>query len=83
MSAILRSAVKWGHMTENVAHGVDLPKLRTVKPKWALTTRQATELISELPPLARTMVAFDILTGLRRGELFALRWTDIDPPTLA
>jgi integrase len=27
------------------------------------------------------MVAFDILTSLRRGELFALRWKDIDEDT--
>ena len=31
-----------------------------------------------LPPLARTMVGLAILSGLRRGELFALRWKDID-----
>jgi integrase len=31
-----------------------------------------------LTPLARTMVGLAILSGLRRGELFALRWKDID-----
>ncbi len=74
LSAVLRTAVKWGHLQENPARGVDLPTLRNVRPKWALTTAQATALLSALPPLARTMVGLAILSGLRRGELFALRW---------
>ena len=78
LSAILRTAVKWGHLKENPARGVDLPALRCVLPKWALTTEQAAKLMSELPPLPRTMVGLAILSGLRRGELFALRWKDID-----
>ena len=78
LSAILRTAVKWGHLQENPARGVDLPTLRCVRPKWALTTAQATALLTALPPLARTMVGLAILSGLRRGELFALRWKDID-----
>jgi integrase len=57
---------------------VDLPQLRTIKPTWALTTEQAARLVDELPPLARTMVGLAILTGLRRGELFALRWKHLD-----
>ena len=55
-----------------------MPTLKTVRPKWALTTAQASALLAELPPLARTMVGLAILSGLRRGELFALRWQDID-----
>ena len=76
LSAVLRTAVKWGHLTENPARDVDLPGLKTVRPKWALTEAQAASLLGRLPPLAKTMVGLALLTGLRRGELFALRWTD-------
>ena len=33
LSAVLRTAVKWGHLQENPARGVDLPALRCVRPK--------------------------------------------------
>ena len=74
LSAVLRTAVKWGHMQENPARGVDLPALKTVRPKWVLTAPQAALLLAELPPLPRAMAGVAMLTGLRRGELFALRW---------
>jgi integrase len=78
LSAVLRTAVKWGHISENPARGVDLPKLRTVRRKWALTLPQAAALLKKLPPMERAMVGLAILSGLRRGELFALRWQDVD-----
>jgi integrase len=77
LSAILRTAVEWGHLSDNPAVGVRLPKLRTVRPKWALTTAQAIALIEALRPLPRTVVSLALLCGLRRGELFALRWADV------
>jgi integrase len=43
-----------------------------------LTTHQAALLLEALPPLGRTMVGLAMLSGVRRGELFALRWRDLD-----
>jgi len=78
LSAVLRTAVKWGHLQDNPAREVDLPALKTVRPKWALTIAQAAQLLDALPPLARTMVGLVMLSGLRRGEVFALRWKDLE-----
>jgi integrase len=43
-----------------------------------LTREQAAALLDALPPLSRAMAGLAILSGLRRGEVFALRWQDID-----
>lgn len=75
---MLRTAVKWGHLQENPATQVDMPPLTDVHLKWALTTAQVTALLEVLPALPRTLVGLAVLTGLRRGELFALRWSDVD-----
>ena len=55
-----------------------LGTLTNVRPKWVLTTTQAAALLEALPPLAPTMVGLALPSGLRRGELFALRWSNFD-----
>ena len=78
LSAVLRTAVDWNHLPTNPARGVRLPKLKTVRPKWALTVEDAARLLEALPPLPRTMVALALFSGVRRGELFGLRWRHVD-----
>ena len=79
LSAVLRSGVKWGHLVANPARGVEMPRLKTVRAKWALTVDQAVALFEHLPwPKPRTMVGLALLGGVRRGELFAFRWRDFD-----
>jgi len=66
LSAILGKAVKWGHLRENPANGVDLPKLMPKRPKWVLTPEQAQRLLETLAPKPRALVGLSLLTGMRR-----------------
>jgi integrase len=74
MNAVMRTAVTWYGLEKNPAHGVQIGRIKPVRKKWALTTVQANALLERLPLKPRTMVALDITTGLRRGELEAVRW---------
>jgi integrase len=78
LSTILTKAVQWGYVSNNPAAGVQLPRLVAVRPKVALTPDQAAQLLAHLQPMPRAIVALAIITGVRRGELFALRWKGFD-----
>ena len=79
LSSVLKVAVRWGYIAENPAHGALMPKLRPKVPPWALTPSEAHALLGALRPKARAMAALGIFSGLRRGEILALRWSGIDP----
>jgi hypothetical protein len=66
LSAILRSAVKWGHLRSNPARGVEMPRLKTIRPKWALTVDQAIALSAQLPWLLPRTLVGRRSTDLRR-----------------
>jgi integrase len=78
LSTVLTKAVQWGYIPINPANGVELPKLVSIRPKWVLTTDQAQQLLSVLAPFPRILATFAIMTGVRRGELFALKWKAFD-----
>jgi integrase len=43
-----------------------------------LTTSEIQKLLASLPLRERTLVLLAVTTGLRRSELFALKWKDVD-----
>lgn len=80
LSAILFRAVKWGYISANPAARADLPSLKNRKAAYLdePDARRLLELLHDEPIRWRTMITFDLLSGLRRGELLGLRWGDID-----
>ena len=78
MSKIFVTAKKWGFFAgDNPAIGVDLPEKTAVREKHVLLLEQIPQLLAALEEPARTMVLVGVLTGLRIGEILALRWRDV------
>jgi integrase len=74
----LNQAVKWGMVPRNVATLVDVPRAPRGEMR-ALTGEQAKELITALEGTAlEHLLILALLLGLRRSELLALRWEDVD-----
>jgi len=79
MSKIFATAKKWGfHSGENPASGVELPEKKPVREKHILEPPIIPRLVAALEEPVRTMVLLALLTGLRVGEILALRWKDVD-----
>jgi integrase len=78
LSRILGVAMEWGYLHENNARGVKLPKQALSVERTFLTVDQARRLIAALGGVVKLLVTVAVLTGLRRCELFGLRWKHID-----
>ena len=79
------SAVEYGYLDANPARGIKFPpKARKVKPAM-IAGDSLSKLLEQLDQPYRTMVQIIAATGLRVGELLALRWgaLDLDIGTLA
>ena len=80
ISSILSKAVKWGYIPFNPANNAELPKLETKEAACLdeADARRLLELLQNEPIKYRAAITFDLLSGLRRGELLGLRWSDVD-----
>lgn len=77
LRAIYRRAVARGEVTVNPTTGLELPAVRGRRDRIASPT-EAAALIDALAERDRALWATTLYAGLRRGELMALRWEDID-----
>lgn len=77
----LRDAVRWGRLARNPADAADPPR-KGAASRPAMTTWSAGEVRTFLDHVAdhRLHGAFVLLasTGMRRGEVLGLRWSDVD-----
>lgn len=74
----LSSAVKWNMLPRNVCDAVTPPRVIR-KEKTVLTTQQAYTLLRQAKGhRMEALFTLAIITGMRCGELLALRWQDID-----
>jgi len=74
---MLGDAVKWGYLIHNPCLLVERPKVRRTEMQ-ALDPEQIRRLLDAAEPGWRLIYEVAALTGLRQGELLALRWKDID-----
>jgi integrase len=77
LRAIFRRALARGEVTINPTSGLELPAVRGRRARIA-TPAEATLLLAALPESERALWATALYAGLRRGELMALRWADVD-----
>lgn len=78
LSGALRDAVRWGRITVNPASGIKLPQIfkRNV---YILSQEEASKLLlAAHGTLLEQAIPMVLATGIRKGELLALHWEDID-----
>lgn len=80
ISSILSTAVEWQIITANPAERVRAPRAEPIEAKYLdeVEAKQVIKLLDPEPIQYRTMITLLMLTGLRRGELCGLKWSDID-----
>jgi len=79
LRSIFRRAVARGEVAVNPTTGLELPAVRGRRDRIA-SPEEAAALLLALPEEERPLWATALFAGLRRGELMALRWEDIDLP---
>jgi integrase len=78
----LKTMLSWAEQTERIAENpirhVRMLRKDPVKVRRALSEEEITDLLDASSPAYRLLWRTFLETGLRRGELAALRWTDLD-----
>lgn len=81
LNQIMKNAIEDGYIEKNVMSSSRYVLSKKVKQREALSTSSAQDVIRQLDTLEpndKILMALIIFTGLRRGEILALTWDDID-----
>lgn len=78
LGKVLQAAVDWDYLEENSARGIRLGDRTPVRERPYLLPDHISLLLNSLSEPCRTLVVISVLTGLRIGELLALRWEHVD-----
>lgn len=78
LGKILQQAVEWKYLEENAARGLRIGERVPKKDPHFLQPREALQLIDSLSDPCRTVALVALLSGLRIGEVAALRWQRVD-----
>ena len=78
LSGILETAVEYGYLSMNPARGVKFPEKELKEAPVLFTAEDFVKLLEQLDEPYRTMARLIALTGLRIGELLAVRWRCLD-----
>jgi integrase len=78
LQAFFRRAEDRGLLANNPALRIDLPAGRASRPRRIASPAEAAAAIAALPERDRPLWGTAFYAGLRRGELQALRWADVD-----
>ena len=77
-STVLQAAVEHGFLAKNPAHGIRIREADTKKERRFYSPAEMGRLLAVLPEPCRSVVLVAVLTGMRIGEILALRWKRID-----
>jgi integrase len=78
LSKVFATATEWGYLLENPARAIKMPERTLKRPHMALSVEEVRKLLSALNEPEKTFAMLAVFTGLRLGELLALRWGRID-----
>jgi integrase len=79
LSSMLRTAQNWGYICEGISfHKLVLPEKAISRPSIFFTADQVRSILAEAKGWHRVMLAIAAMTGLRIGEILALKTSDFD-----
>jgi integrase len=78
VSKVLQAAVETGYLEGNAAQGIQIGGRQLSTTRTFLTPSQVKSLLTRLTEPCRTVVLTAVLTGMRIGEILALRWSRVD-----